>query len=41
MDKTRTKPFYPQSNAVTKRMDKESQSMFAKCVNEEQSSWTQ
>ena len=41
MDKTRTTPFHPQSNAVIERMNKTLQNMLAKCVNEEQSNWSQ
>ena len=41
MDKTRTTPFHPQSNAVIKKMNKTLQNMFAKCINEEQSNWSQ
>ena len=40
MDKTRTTPFHPQSNAVIERMEKTLQNMLAKCVNEEQSNWS-
>ena len=35
MDKTKTTPFHPQSNAVTERMNKTLQNMLAKCVMEE------
>ena len=41
MDKTRTTPFQPQSNAVIERMNKTLQNMLAKCINEEQSIWSQ
>ena len=41
MDKTRTTPFHPQSNAVIERMNKTLQNMLAKCINEEQSNWSQ
>ena len=41
MDKTRTTPFHPQSNAVIERTYKTLQNMLAKCVNEEQSNWSQ
>ena len=41
MDKTRTTPFHPQSNAVIERMNKTLRNMLAKCVNEEQSNWSQ
>ena len=41
MDKTRTTAFHPQSNAVIERRDKTSQNFVAKCVNEEQSNWSQ
>ena len=41
MDKTRTTLFHPQSNAVIERMNKTLQNMLAKCVNEEQSNWSQ
>ena len=41
MDKTRTKPFHPQSNAVIERMNKILQNMLANWVNEEQSNWSQ
>ena len=37
IDKTRTTPFHPQSNAVIERMNKILQNKLAKCVNEEQS----
>ena len=40
-DKTRTTPFHPQSNAVIERMNKTLQHMLAKCINEEQSNWSQ
>ena len=39
--KTRTTPFHPQSNAVIERMNKILQNMLAKCINEEQSNWSQ
>ena len=41
MDKTRTTPFHPQSNAVIDRMNKTLHNMLAKCINEEQSNWSQ
>ena len=41
MDRTRTTPFHPQLNAVSERMNKTLQNMFAKCIKEEQSSWSQ
>ena len=41
MDKTRTTPFYPQSNAVIERMNKTSQNMLTKSIKEEQSNWSQ
>ena len=41
MDKPRTTPFHPQSNAVIERMNKILQNMLAKCINEEQSNWSQ
>ena len=41
MDKIRTTPFHPQSNAVIERMNKTLQNMLAKCINEEQSNWSQ
>ena len=41
MDKTRTTAFHPQSNAVIERMNKTLQNMLAKCINEEQSNWSQ
>ena len=41
MDKTRTTPFHPQSNAVIERMNKTLQNMLAKCMNEEQGNWPQ
>ena len=40
IDKTRTTPFHPQSNAVIERMNKTLQNMLAKCINEEQSNWS-
>ena len=40
-DKTRTTPFHPQSNAVIERMNKTLQNKLAKCINEEQSNWSQ
>ena len=40
MDKTRTTPFHPQSNAVIEGMNKTLQNMLAKCINEEQSNWS-
>ena len=39
--KTRTTTFHPQSNAVIEGMNKTSQNMLAKCMNEEQSKWSQ
>ena len=41
VDKTRTTAFRPQSNAVVERMNRTLQSMLAKCVNDEQSNWSQ
>ena len=41
VDKTRTTAFRPQSNAVVERMNRTLQSMLAKCVNDEQSTWSQ
>ena len=41
LDKTRTTPFHAQSNAVIERMNRTLQNMLAKCVNEEQSNWSQ
>ena len=41
MDKTRTTPFHPQSNAVIEKMNKTLQNMLAKCVSEERSNWLQ
>ena len=41
MDKNRTTPFHPQSNAVIERMNKTLQNMLAKCINEEQNNWSQ
>ena len=41
MDKTGTTPFNLQSNAVIEKMNKTLQNMLAKCVNEEQSNWSQ
>ena len=41
VDKTRTTPFHPQSNAVIERMNKTLQNILAKCVNEERSNWSQ
>ena len=41
MDKTRTTLFHPQSNVVIERINKTLQNMLAKCVNEEQSNWSQ
>ena len=41
MDKTRTTLFHPQSNAVIERMNETLQNMLAKCINEEQSNWSQ
>ena len=41
MDKTRTTPFQPQSNAVIERMNKTLQNMLEKGINEEQSNWSQ
>ena len=39
--KTRTTAFRPQSNAVVERMNRTLQSMLAKCINDEQSNWSQ
>ena len=41
VDKTRTTAFRPQSNSVVERMNRTLQSMLAKCVNDEQSNWSQ
>ena len=41
VDKTRTTAFQPQSKAVVERMNRRLQSMLAKCVNDEQSNWSQ
>ena len=41
MDKTGKTPFHPQSNAVIERMNKTLQNMLEKCINEEQSKWSQ
>ena len=41
MDKTRAKPFHPQSNAVPERMIKTIKNSKAKCVNEKQSNGSQ
>ena len=41
LDKTRTTTFNPKSNAVIKRMNKTLQNKLAKCINEEQSNWSQ
>ena len=41
VDKTRTTPFHPQSNAVIERKNKTLQNMLAKCIIEEQSNWSQ
>ena len=41
VDKTRTTAFWPQSNAVVERMKRTLQSMLAKCINDEQSNWSQ
>ena len=41
MEKTRTTPFHPQSNAVIERMNKTLQNMLAKFITEEQSNWSQ
>ena len=41
VDKTRTTAFRPQSNAAVERMNRTLQSMLAKCINEEQSNWSQ
>ena len=41
IDKTRTTAFRPQSNAVIERMNRTIQNMLAKCVNAEQSNWSQ
>ena len=40
-DKTRTTTFWPQSNAVVEQMTRTLQSMLAKCINDEQSNWSQ
>ena len=41
MDKTRTTPFHPESNAVMETVNKTLQKMLAKCINEKQSNWSQ
>ena len=41
VDKTRTTAFRPQSNADVERMNRTLQSMLAKCINDEQSNWSQ
>ena len=41
VDKTRTTAFRPQSNAHVERMNRTLQSMLAKCINDEQSNWSQ
>ena len=41
IDKTRTTAFRPQSNAVVERINHTLQSMLAKCINDEQSNWSQ
>ena len=41
LDKTRTTAFHPRSNVVIERMDKTLQNILAKCIKEEQSSWSQ
>ena len=42
IDRTRTTPFHSLSNAVIEKMGKKAlQNMLAKCVNEEQSNWSQ
>ena len=41
VDKTRTTAFRPQSNAVVEQMNRTLQSMLAKCINEEQSNWSE
>ena len=41
VDKTRTTALRPQSNAVVERMNRTLQSMLAKCINDEQSNWSQ
>ena len=41
MDKTRTTRFHPQSNAVNETTTKTLQNVLAKCLNEEQSNWSQ
>ena len=41
VDKTRTTASRPQSNAVVGRMNRTLQSMLTKCINEEQSNWSQ
>ena len=41
MDKTRTTPFHPQSNAVIERKNITLRKMLGKCINEERSNWSQ
>ena len=41
MGKTRTKPFHPPSNATIERMNETLQKKLAKCINEDQSNWSQ
>ena len=41
MDKTRTTPVHPQSNAVIEKMNRTLQNMLARCVNEEQNNCSQ
>ena len=41
VDETRTTDFRPLSNAVVERMNRTLQSMLAKCINDEQSNWSQ
>ena len=41
MDKTRTTPFHPQSNAVIRGMNETLQNIIANCISEEQSNWSE
>ena len=41
VDKTRTTAFRPHSNAVVERMNRTLHSRLAKCLNDEQSNWSQ